>query len=83
MNQTLAQDIIVDGETIFTDGTKITKEVYEKLKELLENGYGREEVFVRKLGESSDTTISKIKFIDLISSFSSDGKEERVEIVHN
>ena len=51
MNQTLAQDIIVDGETIFTDGTKITKEVYEKLKELLENGYGREEV---KINEELD-----------------------------
>ena len=44
LNNTLAQDIIVDGETIFTDGTKITKEVYNKLQELLKDGYGREEV---------------------------------------
>ena len=52
LNNTLAQDIIVDGETIFTDGTKITKEVYNKLQELLDNGYGREEV---KVNEELDT----------------------------
>ena len=52
LNNVLAQDIIVDGETIFTDGTKITKEVYEKLQELLANGYGREKV---KINEELDT----------------------------
>ena len=51
LNNTLAQDIIVDGETIFTDGTKITKEVYVKLQELLKNGYGRQEV---KINEELD-----------------------------
>ena len=51
LNNTLAQDIIVDGETIFTDGTKITKEVYKKLQELLADGYGREEV---KINEELD-----------------------------
>ncbi len=48
LNNTLAQDIIVDGETIFTEGTKITKEVYPKLQEILANGYGREEVKVNE-----------------------------------
>ena len=52
LNNTLAQDIVVDGETIFTDGTKITKEVYEKLQELLKNGYGRVNV---KTNEELDT----------------------------
>ena len=51
LNNTLAQDIVVDGETIFTDGTKITKEVYVKLQELLADGYGREEV---KINEELD-----------------------------
>ncbi len=51
LNNTLAQDIIVDGETIFTEGTKITKEVYLKLQEILANGYGREEV---KINEELD-----------------------------
>ena len=48
LNNTLAQDIVVDGETIFTEGTKITKEVYSKLQEILKNGYGREEVKVNE-----------------------------------
>ena len=48
LNNTLAQDIIVDGETLFTEGTKITKEVYSKLQEILKNGYGREEVKVNE-----------------------------------
>ena len=51
LNNTLAQDIVVNGETIFTDGTKITKEVYNKLQELLKDGYGREEV---KINEELD-----------------------------
>ncbi len=52
LNNVLAQDVVVDGETIFTDGTKITKEVYDKLVELLKNGYGREEV---KINEELDS----------------------------
>ena len=48
LNNTLAQDIVVDGETIFIEGTKITKEVYSKLQEILKNGYGREEVKVNE-----------------------------------
>ena len=51
LNNTLAQDIVVDNEVIFTEGTKITKEVYVKLQELLSNGYGREEV---KINEELD-----------------------------
>ena len=52
INMTLAQDIIVDGKTVFTDGTKITKEVLEQLKPYLEEGYGKEEV---KINEELDT----------------------------
>ena len=52
LNMTLAQDIVVDGKTVLTDGTKITKEVLEKLKKYLEAGYGKEEV---KINEELDT----------------------------
>ena len=55
LNNVLAQDIIVDGETIFTDGTKITKEVYEKLQELLDNGYGTETVKINEELDSHNT----------------------------
>jgi len=52
LNMTLAQDIVVDGETIFTDGTKIDKEVLAKLEEYLDAGYGKEEV---KINEELDS----------------------------
>ena len=55
LNNVLAQDIVVDGETIFKDGTKITKEVYEKLQELLDNGYGRQEVKINEELDSHNT----------------------------
>ena len=55
LNNVLAQDIVVDGETIFTDGTKITKEVYSKLQELLDNGYGRQEVKINEELDSHNT----------------------------
>ena len=55
LNNVLAQDIVVDGETIFTDGTKITKEVYNKLQELLDNGYGRQEVKINTELDSHNT----------------------------
>ena len=55
LNNVLAQDIVVDGETIFTDGTKITKEVYQKLQELLDNGYGRQEVKINTELDSHNT----------------------------
>jgi len=48
LNMTLAQDIIVDGETIFTEGTKIDKEVLEKLQTYLDEGYGKEEVNINE-----------------------------------
>ena len=52
LNMTLAQDIIVDGETIFTEGTKIDKEILSKLEEYLDAGYGKEEV---KINEELDS----------------------------
>ena len=57
-------------------------ETYNAFKEMVDNGCGDYEVFVRKLGES-DSTYKKLEFVDIVSEFSSDGKETRVEIVHN
>ena len=39
LNQTLAEDIKVDGEVVFEKGTVINKDVFAKLKEIFENGY--------------------------------------------
>ena len=40
LNQKLAEDIKVDGKVVIKKGTKITNEVMETLKPILDNGYG-------------------------------------------
>ena len=72
----MAQDIVVDGATIFTDGTKITKEVYEKLQELLKNGYGRVNV---KTNEELD----KHNTIQVLYLYSPKDPTKKVKVIGN
>ncbi len=51
LNQTLAEDIKVDGEVVFEKGTVINKDVLAKLKEIFENGYN---VVDAKINEELD-----------------------------
>ena len=76
LNNTLAQDIVVDGETIFTDGTKITKEVYAKLQEILSNGYGREEV---KINEELDNH----NIVQVLYVYSPKDSSKKVKLIGN
>ena len=76
LNHTLAQDIVVNGETIFTDGTKITKEVYSKLQELLKDGYGREEV---KVNEELDTH----NIVQVLYVYSPKDPKKKVKLIGN
>ena len=76
LNQTLAQDIVVDGETIFTDGTKITKEVYAKLEELLDAGYGKEDV---KINEELDNH----KTVQVLYVYSPSDPKKKVKLIGN
>ena len=76
LNNVLAQDIVVDGETIFTDGTKITKEVYNKLQELLDNGYGREEV---KINEELDNH----NIVQVLYVYSPKDPKKKVKLIGN
>ena len=46
MGCTLAENIIVNGEKVFEEGTVITKENIEKIKEIFKNGYGVKEVTI-------------------------------------
>ena len=52
LNQTLAEDIKVDGEVVVSKGTLVTKDVLEVLKPIFDNGYGVEEV---KINDELDT----------------------------
>lgn len=46
LNQTLAEDIVVDGEKKVEKGTVVTKEVLEVLKPIFENGYNVKELLL-------------------------------------
>lgn len=76
LNNVLAQDIVVDGETIFTDGTKIAKEVYVKLQELLDNGYGREEVKV-------NTELDNHNIVQVLYLYSPKDPSQKVKVIGN
>ena len=63
LDQTLAEDIKVDGNVIFEKGTKITKANLEELKEVLSNGYGLSDV---KINDELDqySKVQTIKIVD-------------------
>ena len=52
LNQTLAEDVKVNGEVKFSKGTKINKDVFLELKDILADGYGVKEA---KVNEDLDT----------------------------
>ena len=59
LNQTLAEDIKVDGNVVFEKGTLITKANIKDLTELLKNGYG---VVSAKVNEELDS-FNKVQII--------------------
>ena len=63
LNQTLAEDIVVDEEVKYAKGTVVTKEILEDLREIFKNGYGQEEV---KINDELDTynKIQKVTIYD-------------------
>ena len=46
LNQKLAEDITVDGKVVVEAGTKVTNEVLETLKPILDNGYGMVDAYI-------------------------------------
>lgn len=76
LNNVLAQDIVVNGKTIFTDGTKITKEVYDELQQILADGYGREEV---KVNEELDTH----NVVQVLYLYSPKDPKKKVKVIGN
>ena len=63
LNQTLAEDIVIDGETKYPKGTVVTKDILEDLREIFANGYGVEEA---KINDELDTynKIQKVTIYD-------------------
>ena len=63
LNQTLAEDIKINGEVKFTKGTKIDKDVLLELKDIFADGYG---VIEAKINEDLDTynKVQEIKIVN-------------------
>ncbi len=63
LNQTIAEDIKVDGEVKYAKGTVITKDIFEDVKAIFSNGFGIKEV---KINDELDTynKIQTIKIYD-------------------
>ena len=63
LNQTLAEDIKINGEVKFAKGTKIDKDVLLELKDIFADGYG---VIEAKINEDLDTynKIQEIKIVN-------------------
>ena len=76
LNQTLAEDIKVDGEVVFEKGTVINKDVFAKLKEIFENGYN---VVDAKINEDLDD----FKKIQTIKIYNPSNKKEVFTLIGN
>ena len=76
LNQTLAEDIVVDGETKFAKGTVVTKDVLEDLREIFANGYSVEEV---KINDELDT-YNKIQKVTIYDPFD---KKKKLIVIGN
>ncbi|MDD3241159.1 MAG: DNA-directed RNA polymerase subunit beta [Bacilli bacterium] len=76
LNQTLAEDIIVDGNVVIEKDTLINKDVLDKLKEILANGYGVQEV---KINEELDS-YNKVQVIKV---YNPTNKKEKISVIGN
>ena len=76
LNQTLAEDIVVDGEVKFAKGTVVNKDVYTELKEIFANGYNVKEV---KINEELDD----YKNIQTIKIYNPNNKKEVFTLIGN
>ena len=76
IGKVLAQDIVIDGEVKFTDGTLITKDVLLELDKYLKDGYGRCEVKVNN--ELNDKNIVQVLYV-----YSPLNPKKKVKVIGN
>ena len=76
LNQTLAEDIKIDGEMIIEKGTLLTKDVLDQLRPLLDDGYGVREA---KINDELDT----YKLIQEIKIYAPNNKKEKITVIGN
>ena len=76
LNQTLAEDIKIDGKILFAKGTVITKDILAQLKEVFNNGYN---VIETKINEDLDS-YNKVQTITI---YDPSNKKKKIRIIGN
>ena len=76
VGKVLAQDIVIDGEVKFTDGTLLTKEVVLELDKYLKDGYGMVEAKI-------NTDLNDANMIQVLYVYSPINPKKKVKVIGN
>ena len=76
VGKVLAQDVIINGETKFTDGTLLTKEVVLELEKYLKDGYGMVEAKI-------NTDLNDKNMIQVLYVYSPLNPKKKVKVIGN
>ena len=76
VGKVLAQDIVIDGEVKFTDGTLLTKDVVEDLSQYLKNGYGMVETKI-------NTDLNDKNLVQVLYVYSPLNPKKKIKIIGN
>ena len=76
VGKVLAQDIVIDGKTLFTDGTLLTKDVVMELDKYLKAGYGMVEAKI-------NTDLNDKNMIQVLYVYSPLNPKKKVKIIGN
>ena len=76
VGKVLAQDIVIDGEVKFTDGTLLTKDIVMELDKYLKNGYGMVEAKI-------NTDLNDKNMIQVLYVYSPLNPKKKVKIIGN
>ena len=76
VGKVLAQDIVIDGESKFTDGTLLTKDVVLELEKYLKDGYGMVEAKI-------NTDLNDKNMIQVLYVYSPLNPKKKVKVIGN
>ena len=76
VGKVLAQDVVIDGEVKFTDGTLLTKEVVMELDKYLKDGYGMVEAKI-------NTDLNDSGMIQVLYVYSPINPKKKVKVIGN
>ncbi len=76
LDQTLAEDIKVDGNVVFEKGTQITKANLEELREVLATGYGVKEVLI-------NDELDEFNKVQVVTIYDPSDKKKKISVVGN